>query len=343
MIINSWLRTISALVGLAALGMGLLATSPAQAQKPEPVTVRWGGTPSIELETPFYVAMNKGFFEEEGIKVGNPLMGPGPRIREALAAGEIDFADLGTLTYLVGRGKGLPQTIVFEYFTKEIFSLFVPTRLQNEIKTVADLKGRKVLVNALGAASHVAGLAMIRKAGLKDSDVAFVGVGAGGDPATWITQVESGNFDAGVTWEPTSTYLIDRKAAFPLVDIRDSAVHERLIGKNASSMVLAVSNDMIAKRPEVIQRVVRALKKATEFIQKNSASDVAAAAAGGFKMEPAVLTKILEPIKGNFSPDGRISRSGMDLEVDLALGGGILSKKLTYDEMVDPKFAGSKD
>jgi ABC-type nitrate/sulfonate/bicarbonate transport system substrate-binding protein len=108
-------------------------------------------------------------------------------------------------------------------------------------------------------------------------------------------------------------------------------------------MVLAVSADMIAKRPEVIQRVVRALKKATEFIQKNSASDVAAAAAGGFKMEPAVLTKILEPIKGNFSPDGRISRSGMDLEVELALGGGILSKKLTYDEMVDPKFAGSKD
>lgn len=302
-----------------------------------------GGTPSIELETPFYVAKTKGFFEDEGIRIGDPLMGPGSRIREALAAEEIDFADLGTLTYLVGRGKGLPQTVVFEYFTKEIFSLFVPTRLKNEIKSVADLKGRKVLVNALGAASHVAGLAMIRKAGLKDSDVVFLGVGAGGDPATWISQVESGNFDAGVTWEPTSSYLISRQAAFPLVDIRDNATHEKWIGKNASSMILVVSNNAIAKRPEIIQRVVRALKKATEFIQKHSASEVAAVTANGFKMDPAILAKVLEPIKDNFSPDGSISRSGIALEVDLALGGGILSKKLTYDEMVSTKFAGSKD
>lgn len=333
----------SAKLALFAFGVGLLTTTPVSAQKAEPITVRWGGTPSIELETPFYVAVNKGYFAEEGIKVGDPLMGPGTRVREALAAGEIDFADLGTLTYLVGRGKGLPQTVVFEYYTREIFSLFVPTRLQNEIKTVADLKGKKVLVNALGAASHVAGLAMIRKAGLKDSDVTFLGVGASGDPATWISQVESGNFDAGVTWEPTSSYLINRKAAFPLVDIRDTATHEKLIGKNASSMILVVSNDMIAKRPEVIERVVRALKKATDFIQKNSAADVAAAAAGGFKMDPTMLASILQPIKGNFSPDGRISKSGMELEVDLAVGGGILSKKLTYEEMVDPKFAGSKD
>lgn len=329
--------------GVVIVGLGLVAFAQAYAQKPAPTTVRWGGVTAIELETPLYIAMSKGYFKEEGINVDSPMMGPGPRVREALAAGDIEFGDNGTLAHLVGRGKGLRQKVVFEYYTKEIFSVLVPTRLKNEIKTVSDLKGKKVLVNALGAASHVAGLSFIRRAGLKETDVTFVAVGAGGDPATWIATVESGNFDAAITWEPTSTLLVDRKSAFPLVDIRDSAVHERLIGKNASSMVLVVSEDMIAKRPDVIQRVVRALKKATAFIQASSAAEVAAAAAGGFKMDPALLTRIIQPIKGNFSSDGRISRSGIAVEVELAFAAKILDKKLSYEDVVDPRFAGRKD
>ncbi|MEK7412452.1 MAG: ABC transporter substrate-binding protein [Planctomycetota bacterium] len=342
---KTWNRAVRTLAGAAtAIGLGLFTLASAWAQKPEPVTIRWGGTPSVELETPFYVAVAKGYFEEEGIKVGSPMMGPGPRVREALAAGDIDFADVGTLTYIVGRGKGLPQKLVFEYYTREIFSILVPAKLKNEIKTVADLKGRKVLVNALGAASHVAGLSFVRRSGLKDTDVSFVGVGAGGDPATWVATMETGKFDAGITWEPTTTLLIDRNSAFALVDIRDPATHEKLIAKNASSMTLAVSETLIAQRPEVIQRVVRALKKATAFIQKNSPAEVAkATVAGGFKMDEALLARILQPIKGNFSADGRISRSGIEVEVELGLAAKILDKKLRFEDMVDPKFAGSKD
>src|SRR5262249_58357472 len=83
--------------------------SSALAQKPELAMIRWGGTPSIELETPLYVAMSQGYLAEEALKLENPMMGPGPRVREALAAGELDFGDVGTFTYIVGRARGLPQ------------------------------------------------------------------------------------------------------------------------------------------------------------------------------------------------------------------------------------------
>lgn len=318
------------------------STVTALAQKPEPITVRWGGTPSIELETPLFVAISQGYLADEGLKLESPMMGPGPRVREALAAGELDFADVGTFTYIVGRQAGLKQRIVFEYYTKEIFSLFVSSKMQDKIKTVADLKGQTIITSALGSSSHMAGLAFLDKAGLKGSDVSFAGLGSA-DPATMITAMESGQFAGGVFWEPTSTFLIDRKVAFPLIDIRDPAAHERWIGKNASSMVLAVSEDLLAKRPEVVERAVRALKKATSFIQTHSANEVAAATASQFKMDPAVLTRILEPIKANFSRDGSLSKSGLDVEVDLAFGGGAIKKKLTFDEMVDTKFAGRRD
>lgn len=318
------------------------SSATALAKKPEPITVRWGGTVSIELETPLFVAISQGYLADEGLKLESPMMGPGPRVREALAAGELDLADVGTFTYIVGRQAGLKQRIVFEYYTKEIFSLFASSKMQDKIKTVADLKGQRIITSALGSSSHMAGLAFLEKAGLKGADVSFGGLGSA-DPATMITAMESGQFAGGVFWEPTSTFLIDRKVAFPLIDIRDPAAHEKWIGKNASSMVLAVSEDLLAKRPEVVERAVRALKKATNFIQTHSAREVAAATASQFKMDPEVLTKILEPIKANFSRDGSLSKSGLDVEVDLAFGGGAIKKKLTFDEMVDTKFAGRRD
>src|SRR5688572_1661449 len=83
--------------------MSLAGVARTSAQKPELQTIRWGGTPSIELQTPLYVAMSQGYLAEEGLKVDNVMLGPGPRVREALAAGELDFGDVGTFTYIVGR------------------------------------------------------------------------------------------------------------------------------------------------------------------------------------------------------------------------------------------------
>jgi len=201
-------------VGIVALGV-VVSPGTSQGQKPEPIRIRWGGTTSIELQTPLFVAMTQGYLAEEGLKLDNVMLGPGPRVREALATGELDFADVGTFTYIVGRRVGLPQRIVFEYYSKEIFSLFVPAKFQGQIKSVADLKGKTIAVTAQGASTHMAGLSFVRKAGLKDTDVTFVGLQSG-DPAVWITTFETARFDAGIVWEPISTYLIDRKAGFPL-------------------------------------------------------------------------------------------------------------------------------
>jgi len=327
---------------MVSASLVLVFAALALAQKPEPTMIRWGGTPSIELETPLYVAMSQGYLAEEALKLENPMMGPGPRVREALAVGELDFGDVGTFTYIVGRARGLPQRIVFEYYSKEIFSLFAPTKLRGEIKSVADLKGRKIAVTDLGSSSHMAALAFIHKAGLRENDVTFIPVHSA-DPATMMTVLENGQADALISWEPISAFLMDRKTGFPLVDVEDPADHERWIGNSATSMVLAVSEDTIGKRPQLVQGAINALKKSMVFIRSRPASEVAQATAKGFKMDPALLTRIFERIKDNFSSDGRVSRSGIEVEVELAHGGGVLKQPLRYDEMVDTRFVGSRN
>jgi NitT/TauT family transport system substrate-binding protein len=331
------IAAIGIVLAVELIGAG---STRAVAQKPELVPVRWGGTISIELETPLFVAMHQGYFAEEGLKIDNVMLAPGPRVREALATNELDFGDVGTFTYIVGRRKNLPQRVILEYYTKEIFSLFVPVSHTDEIRTVSDLKGRKIVVTALGSSSHMAALSFIRKAGLKDTDVTFVGINSA-DPAVWVTAFKSGDFAAGVVWEPISTFLLDRKEAVALIDVRNPAAHEKWIGKTAASMVLSTSERMIEKNPSTVQHAINAIKKALAYIRGHSASDVAEAAAPGFKMDVNTLTRILVPIKENFSKDGAISRSGIGVEVGLALTGGVLKKALPFEDMVDTRFAGS--
>lgn len=340
----SWTSSLcrtSVFARLTLLALFLLAV-PSSTQAQNPIPVRWGTTLSIELATPLYVAISQGYFAQEGLKVENVLLGPGIRLREAMAAGELDFAENTTTTLIVGRQAGLKQKVVFEYYTKEIFSLLVPKKLENDIKNITDLKGKKIAVPALGTGAHMAALAFVRKGGLKETDVTFVGLNSA-DPAVLLTAFNSGQFDAQIFWEPTSSLLLERNAAVPLVDIRDPQAHKKFVGDAITSEVLWVSEDMIAKRPEVVERAVRALRKALLFIREKSASEVANAIAPSFKMETAALTKILEPLKANFSIDGRISRSGVQGAVELARGGGIVKQNLTYEELVEPRFVGSRD
>lgn len=333
-------RILAALLGCA---LALIAFSrAATAQTQELIPIRWGSTPALELTLPLYVALSQGYLAEEGLRLDNPLLAPGVRLREALTAGELDFAENTTTTLIVGRQAGLRQRAVFQYYTKELFSLFVPTKLKDQVKSVADLKGRKIGVTALGTGAHMDAIMFIRKAGLNVSDVTFVGLNSA-DPATLVTALESGQFDAMILWEPTSTLVRDRQIGFPLIDIRDAAVHEKWVGKESASEVLFVTEDMIAKRPDVVRRAVNALKKAMTYIQTHSADEVAAATAKFYKMDAAALARILGPIKGNYTPDGKFSRSGIQVAIDITKEGGLLKQPLSFEDLVDTQFVGTRD
>lgn len=322
---------------LGSMTIAPVWSSSSYAQKSDAIEIRWGSSPAIELVLPVFVAMKKGYLAEEGLKLDRVTLAPGVRLREAMAAGELDFAENASTTYILGRQAGLAQKIIFQYFTKEIFSLFAPTKHQSTIKTVADLKGKIIAVAALGTSAHMSAINFVNKAGLKPTDVTFVGLNST-DPATLLTAVDQ--FDAIVTWEPISTLMVDRKAGYPLVDIAAPGSHEKWIGNDSASEVLWVSEEMIAKRPEVIQRSVNALKKAMTFIRNNSPQDVAAVGAESFKMDPTMLARILERTKQNFSADGRISRAGMETAMQLLRGGGLLKKEMKFEDMVDTRFAG---
>ena len=105
-------------------------------------------------------------------------------------------------------------------------------------------------------------------------------------------------------------------------------------------MVMITTEKMIAENPEAVRRVVSALKKAVNFVQTRSAKEVAQVIAPRFRMDPLLLERVLDKRKTHFSKTGSVSRSGLAVEVDLAYNAGVLQRRLTFEEMVDARFAG---
>ena len=85
---------------------------------------------------------------------------------------------------------------------REIFSLVVRNELKDEVKTVADLKGKKVGFSTPGAGSWAFASAYLQKAGLNpETDLEFVSLG--GDAGVIYSALETGKVDAMASWEPT--------------------------------------------------------------------------------------------------------------------------------------------
>src|SRR5579859_4880764 len=152
-------KTFGLLV-VVALWLGLSAQA-GQAQATQPadqkVTIRLGYVPVL-IYAPLYVAMERGYFAQEGLDVQlTPLQGGSDSVVQ-LAAGNFDAAVGGIGAGLLNAAnKGLDFRIVAPMHSERppvATPLVIAASRATEIKTVADLKGKTVAINATGAATE---------------------------------------------------------------------------------------------------------------------------------------------------------------------------------------------
>lgn len=154
----------------------------------------------------------------------------------------------------------------------EFYALTVRKGLAGKIRSIDDLKGRKVAISKIGSASWAFLQFVTRGAGLKEGDVKMLQLG-GID--TIVAGLKAGKVDAAVTWQPGTAQVQDTGIGNVLVDVLRPADHRRLLRSPTSlGMTLAVRDELIEKNPEVVQRAVRALNKANAWIRQHSAREL---------------------------------------------------------------------
>lgn len=127
---------------------------------------------------------------------------------EALNAGAVDIGALGDAPYVFALGAGAPLKVVSITHAEGRFSTSILVPKDSPLKTVADLKGKRIVTNR-GSIGHFLVIKALRDAGLKTSDVTFVNL----LPTDARSALESGNADAWATWDPYTTIAITQNGA----------------------------------------------------------------------------------------------------------------------------------
>jgi len=235
-----------------------------------------------------YVAMEQGFFKQEGVPVEQYIATKGGADTfQALASGDVDFALSGLDAIIRGQSKGLKVRSVATVYP-EVYALTVRKGREGKIGSLEDLKGKKVAISKIGSASWAFLQFATRGAGLKEGDVEILQLG-GID--TIVAGLKSGKVDAAVTWEPGTAQAEDQGLGTVLVNSLRPADHQKLFGGPASiGMTLAVRDELVEQNPDLIQRTVRALTKADEWVKSHSPEEVAEAIA---PQAPGIDRKLL--------------------------------------------------
>jgi len=191
------------IVGLSLLAGLLVLGAPAPARAQEEV-VRLGDLPAIS-NAAIYLAMERGFFKELGLRVELSSFASAAKMLPALAAGELDVS-VGTPSagLFNAVAEGAPYRVVADkgqfraghgYATLTVRKDLVAT---GQVKSVKDLKGRKIAQTAKGIILDYIMDKMAAEAGLGLKDFAFSYLTAPNQMAA----LESKTIDAAITTEP---------------------------------------------------------------------------------------------------------------------------------------------
>ncbi|HEX7064742.1 MAG TPA: ABC transporter substrate-binding protein [Bacillales bacterium] len=152
----------------------------------------------------FYIAQEKGYFEDYNIKVKFAKFANSDAMLPALAAGEIDVAGgISSASFFNSIAQGINVKMIADKGHnipgQSYFSFVIRKELQDEFGSYKDFKGKKIAVSTKNAVDDYIFQQMINHAGLTRDDVEFVLMPSFGN---MLASLGSGAIDAALEIEP---------------------------------------------------------------------------------------------------------------------------------------------
>jgi len=293
---------------LIALLLVTLALSPGVAGSAgEPVTLAYSQI-GLLAHLPWQVALGQKYFEEQGLEPKGYNFESGAKSIAALIGGSADFAANALEHAIKAKVQGKDLVYVFSSTRLPGFGLAVASTQKGEIKSVADLKGKLVGVSGIGAASHVLLDYILRKQGVDPKDVKVIAVGL----STFPPALEGGKIVAGMAGEPFFSRMVAKGAAFSLGNLSSLKETQSILGGEYVFSGAITRPDVIAKRPQVVQKVVTALVKASHFIETKTPEDIASSVPPDLLGDRAQYIEALRASRDIFAPRGMVTPSGVE-------------------------------
>lgn len=312
---------LGALVALLALLSGCAERGPAPPPATGP-TVRFAYQDRV-ADAASIIAVERGFFRDEGLDVKPLVFSSGPACSETLLSGGADIGTMGDTTAVIAVARS-PVTIIASHGGGEHRHRIVVAG-NSAIRSPGDLIGRRLAVKK-GTSTYGGLLAW---AGAVDLDLTRVKV-TEMRPEDMGDALISGAVDAIVASEPTPSIVEERGG-------RELATLGGL--GNTYPILLVGRSEFLASEPDTATAFLRAMRRAAQFIHDHpdQAADIIAAKSG---LSREVAARAMAHHYYTLQLDQN-TRASLDEIAAFLLAQAMLDEAPDFSQRIDATFLGA--
>ncbi len=234
------------LICLTCLCLSCAKTDDAESKRPLQVAFQNRIGSAIPI-----VAVEKGYFQKEGIDVRVLRFNSGPACAEALYSGSADVGAMGDSTAIMALVRHGKLKLIASHGSGEHRHRLI-VRQDGSISSLKDLMGKRVAIKK-GTSTHGGFLALMSAKGIPPKAVTVVDL----NPGTMPEALMAGSVDAVAASEPTPS-LVEARGGRELITFG---------GLGNSYPILMLTNaSVIEERKEDLVRFFRALRHAEDFV-----------------------------------------------------------------------------
>ncbi len=320
-----------ALAGLLCLTAGVGCSS--QPTEDALTLVRLNEVVHSVFYAPQYVALEKGFFAEEGLDVTVAVGNGADKSMTALLSDSADIALLGTEAglYVYAEGKeDYPKT--FAQLTQRAGNFLVSREEEPDFQW-SDLAGKSVIGGRLGGMPELVLEYVIKENGMTiGEDMEIINnIDFSSTAGAFLGNVG----DYTVEFEPAATTLEQSGAGHIVASLGQASGY-------VPYTVYMARDDFMTEHPEIIEAFTRAIYKGQQWVESHTSAEIAEVILPQFPDSDAeTLTTIIERYKAQdtWKTDPTISEEGFALIQEIMMEGGELAEAIPYEDIVVTDFA----
>jgi len=324
-------KSILFLLSLILVGTTILTSC--SNSKNDHTVVRIGEVTRSLFYAPQYVAIEKGFFEEEGIEVELTTTAGGDKTMTSLLSNVIDVALVGSETSIYVMQQGSDDPVINFAQLTQTDGTFLVARQPIDNFEWESLKDSVFLGQRKGGMPQMAGEFTLRKHGIDPhADLELI---QNVDFANIAPAFSSGTGEYVQLFEPTASIFEKEGVGYVVASF---GVESGLLPYT----VFMTKQSYIDKHSDVVQGFTNAVHKAQKWVEEHSAEEIAEVVAPYFdNVDPDIMASSIERYKaqGSYASDPIVDEAEWNNLLDIMSDAGELSARTEHSEIVNTEFA----
>ncbi|MDP4099255.1 ABC transporter substrate-binding protein [Paenibacillus sp. P96] len=239
-------------------------SAPAEGGSLETTKLTLVGVRDAQISSQQIIADKLGYFKEEGLEVTNQLIESGPDIGPMVSGGSAPISIQTNFMDIILKSNGIGVKIVAP-LAQIAGTQAVVGGKDLVLNSAKDLEGKTIGIPS-GADVKIAIDNMAKELGVDASKIKYVNLA----PSDAVVALEKGDIDAMAAWEPFITKAINAGGHF-LFSGTKSELPDKKGDVNWMSVhtTIQVTDAYLQENPNTIKAILRALNKASDYINNN--------------------------------------------------------------------------